>query len=238
MISPISFGSTYKAYAISNNSDIKQQAGYKKLLDYCQDNQLPYESKINIANSSMHEIPTHILTLTVEAPDEHDKEIEAFCANKGIKIEKYGTQELMEPKSIQRRIKNPPMGYRKAMVDVDKLTQLLEKQDNNFDHCESDYEKYYKEKTNFMLKSADMISAPSLYINSKIGKKQMLEYIDSYGVKNLNDDSLIIDLSQRTLDPEHCLYFAMKDAGLKQIPVYVNKDTYELGKALGLMKLV
>ena len=41
---------------------------------------------------------------------------------------------------------------------------------------------------------------------------------------------------QRTNQPDHCTYFALKDLGMDKIPVYVNKQSYEAGRILGLFE--
>lgn len=236
MISPVSFGSTYKVYASTNN--IREQLNYSKMTNFCDEKGFQYESDIRpITTPSMYQTPQQIYTLTTEVPDESNKDVEAFCTAKGIKFHKFENKDILKPESIYSRIQLPPIGYKKVLVDADKLSEFLQTQtDNNFEHCEKDYQKFFKKRTDFMLKSADRIPAPTLYILPTMGHKNALEYIRTYGSDKLNENSVITDLSQRTEDPDHCLYFAMKDLGMKQIPVYVNRDTYEIGKALGLLK--
>ena len=235
MINPVSFGSTYKM-SVNNHSSVKKQMHYRALTQYCEENELPYQTKVEpIFMTSTH--PEEIYTLTAVLPDKDDINFEMFCKNRGIKVEKFENENIMTPRSILKRIKNPPKGYIKAYVDAEKISKFLEKQrDNNFKHCKHDYDMYYKNKTDFMLKSFDFITAPTLHVNSPMGTKEALEYIRKYGSKMINEDSVMVNLDQRTDDPDHCLYFAMQDAGLKQIPVYVNRTSLELGRAIGFIE--
>ncbi len=236
MISPISFGSTYKK-AIKDSSDSKQKSGYRELIKFCQDQDYNYELKESPRISLSHYSSEGSSALAIIVPDAYDSQIEAFCIERGINIDKYLSKDLMSPTGIVRRIKTPPIGYKMAYVNADRLNKLLgDKSDNNFEHCEKDYKKYFKKETDNIIRSADPIPAPTLYINSHVNKDQTLSYIKKYGLKDLDEKFLIINLAQRTYKPEHCLYFAMRDAGVTQIPVYVDDYTYEMGRALKIMR--
>ena len=88
-----------------------------------------------------------------------------------------------------------------------------------------------------MLKSGNDIQTSTIYITSNGSQvEDTLDYISKYGADNLNKDQIIIDFAQRTSDPDHCVFFALKDAGFENIPVYVNDDTYKLANALGLIE--
>ncbi len=236
MISNVSFGSTFKVNNKENNFQKFQQFGeYASEIENNPNVTVQFEDKFNIKDPYFGTFD-YKAGYTVIAPDEKDIDIETYCQNNGIKFHRYNTEDLTSPEGILKRIKPAPKGYIRAMVDVDKLSELLKNQNSNFQHCEKDYQNYYKEQTDIMLKNGNPISAPTLYINSYNSKEEMLEYINKFGSDNLNENSLFIDLAQTTSDPEHCLYFAMKDLGFEQIPVYVNKDSYEMGQALGIIK--
>jgi hypothetical protein len=44
----------------------------------------------------------------------------------------------------------------------------------------------------------------------------------------------MIDFCQLYVEPDHCVYFGLRDLGMNKIPVYVDKQSYEAGKILGL----
>lgn len=167
-------------------------------------------------------------------PDRMDTDVETFCANKGISYKKLSTKDLLNPDLIAGRIKNPPEGYKRVDVDSEKLKKLIKNQANNLDHCKKDYNKYYKDATDTMLKKGDAITASTFRIYSTSGNEDLKRFVERYGAKNLNDNQIIVDFNQKTDEPDHCMYFALKDLGMKKIPVYVDERTYEAGKILEL----
>lgn len=236
MISPVSFGSTYKVSANSKDS-INQQLGHEKLIQYCDKNQIPYEETSTCTTIKPYGSTRYKTATTIVSPFSQDKGIETFCANMGINFHKYETGKIMNPENIEARVEDAPQGFRTAKINPQKLEELLMSQkNNNLAHCKSDYNKYFQDKLDFMLKSGNEIPATTLYITPWSTKEEALDYIKNWGSSNLNDDSISVDFNQRTDDPDHCMYFAMKNAGMTSIPVYVNNDTYELGKALGILE--
>ena len=171
---------------------------------------------------------------TLIVPDYMDFDIETFCANNAISYKKYDTKDLLNPKSLISRIEDAPGGYKKVYIDNKKLEKLSENQYNNFAHCKNDYEKYYSDSVNVMLRSGDKIPASSLAIYNLSGNQDLKYYVESFGADNLNKEQLIIGFNQKTDDPDHCIYFALKDMGFDNIPVYVDDETYEAGRILGL----
>lgn len=235
MISNISFGSTYKVSAAGKDS-IQQRQGYSDFVEFCDKNQFQYSEDINTRLNK----PDYNLTCTTQAtlvvPDRFDKMIDTFLVSNGIQFKRYVTNSLMQPRTINHRTQPAPKNMHTAYVNVRKLEQMLEQQDSNFEHCKSDYNKYYRDKLDFMLKSGDDIPASSLYITSMTGTNDALDYIEHFGKENLNQDSISFCLSQKTNAPDHCMYFAMKDAGMAAVPVYVDDNTYRLGLAMDLFE--
>lgn len=172
---------------------------------------------------------------------EFDADIESILASYGVKFEKYDPNELLTPESIDKRIKKPESASRNsiiAYVNPDKLNELTKTQtQGNIDHCRNDYNDYYKKETKRILETPSSITAPTMYIIPDMAGSvdDTVKYIKRYGSENLNPDSLLIDFSQRTDEPDHCLFFAMEDAGMKEIPVCVDPETYKIGKAIGLI---
>lgn len=234
MISPVSFGSTYKIVTSSKDS-IKQQLGHDKIARFCEDIQIPYSETTTTSVSKPFGETRYQINTTMVANDREDKSIEAFFAANGINFRKYAIQSLMNPKVIESRVQPAPSGFKLAKINADKLEKfLLNQKDNNFNHCKSDYKKYYCDELDFMLKSGDDIPAATLYITPWGNKNSAIDYINRWGSENLNEDTMGINLAQRTDSPDHCMYFAMKNAGMNSIPVYMDNDSYELAQAMGL----
>ena len=220
----VSFGSTYK---INHSFNLNNAVSLGDLIDKCEQDKIPYNLQYG-RNSIM---------TTIAAADSQDKDVETMCARLGINYKKYSTDSLMTPQAIMCRVAQPPKGMQMVKIDADKLEKLIASQhDNNIGHCEKDYKKYYLSDTDFMLKSGDEIPASTLYINPEMGKDNMLEYIKRFGKERINPDSIYINFSQRTDKPDHCVFFAMKDRGMTEIPVYMNQDSYEVANALGIVK--
>ncbi len=233
MITPITFTSTYSAsskqngyskfssfydYALekeaSNNVDV--------LYDTLQDDSYPYSTYEDC---------------TIIAPGLLDYDIELYCMYNGINYKKFIDEELLSPDNIDNRIEDAKAGMRIAYINSDKLEKLIKKQDSNFEHCKKDYDKYYNERTEVMIRSGKQIPATTLYITpSHSNVEDTLQYIDNFGAESLNSQQLLIDFAQRTDYPDHCIYFALKDLGMKNIPVYMNKNTYKSAQALDVLE--
>lgn len=255
MIKPISFGSTYRTYvtnlnnenAINSNGELKQ---------FCDENCIPYkQTYVDTKGSSSDFSPykktkpsRYIETIddfataqcTIVASDNYDADIEEICANKGIKFEKFNTQEVLGLKSILRRINPAPKGYLLAYIDSKKLEKLLQAQtDNNFNHCEKDYNDYFKDSTDFALKSGDGIDVQTLSINYKgddSTPESLEKYVNCYGIDNLNSDSLSIGQEQRGNNTDINTYYSLKDMGFNAIPMYLDDASFKNAQTLGLIK--
>lgn len=235
MISNISFGSTYKVNATGNDS-LRQRQGYNDFVEFCDKHQFQYAEDIDTKITQPDGKLTCATQATLIVPDRFDRMIDAFLISKGIDFKRYITHSLMQPKTINNRVKPAPQNMLTAYINVKKLEELLKAQNNNFGHCKSDYNKYYRDRLDFMIKSGDEIPASTLYITPWNGTKDALDYMEKYGSENLNKNSISFDLNQTTDSPDHCMYFAMKDAGMTAVPVYVDKDTYQLGLAMNLFE--
>lgn len=220
----VSFGSTYK---INQQYSQRNSGSIEILFEHCEDKRIPHDILYG----------DKLISATIVSPDNADKDIETMCARLGIDFKKYATEQLINPNAIMRHIIRPPIGKRVVKIDADEFEKLAAFQENNnIIHCENDYIRYYSPRTNFMLKSGNEIPATSVYINPVSGKDSMIEYIEHFGKDKINPSSIFIGFEQKTNDPDHCMYFAMKDAGMKEIPVYMDQDSYELANALGIVK--
>ena len=238
MISKVSFGSTYK---VSNDNP----ASFPKFRDfahqtYALHKELNTGVKIGLKDKFIQNGGYDDFIYKAEqiliVPDSMDIDVETYCANNGINYKKIDTKDLLNPETITSRIAYAPDGYRKVNVDAEKLEELAKKQDSNLKHCRSDYDKYYSDKIDTMLKSGDKIPATTLVIQNHSGNENLSRYVNKFGVNNLNDGQLFIDFNQKTNSPDHCVYFALKDMGINKIPVYVDKQSFEAGNILGLFQ--
>jgi len=241
MVSAISFTGTYKVNFNNNNPD-----NFLKFQEYALDKEMREGVKTilkdRIVKNGDGENFNYEAERTLIVPDNMDIDVETFCANNGISFQKLETNDLLNPKNVVDRIQEPPKGFTKVDIDVEKLEDLIETQNSNLEHCESDYEKYYYDSLDTMLRSGDKIPASTLYINPnngyigfrKEGNEILKRYVNMFGVRGLNDKQVGLFFTQRTKNPDHCVYFALKDMGLKKVPIYVNEQSYEAGKILKL----
>lgn len=231
MVSSVSFTGTYKV----NNQNPKT---FSKFQNYALNKGLEDGVKTilkdRIIKRGNHGSFDYMAEQTLIVPDYMDVDVENFCANNGISYKKYDTKDLLNPKTITSRIACAPEEYKKVNVDVKKLEELAKNQSSNLEHCRSDYDKYYSDSVDTMLRSGDDIPATTLRILDPSGNNDLRRYVDTFGVEHLNDEQIFIDFSQKTDNPDHCVYFALKDMGIDKIPVYVDSQTLEAGHILGL----
>ena len=234
MINPISFGSTYK---VSTNSKDNEVIAFDKFQELCEIVHSERKGSTKYEDKVEKKYPYNwSATQTLVVPESLDRDVERYCALHGITFTKIFTHKLLRPENIFSRIQPAPKDKVLAYVNTKKLDKLIEKQSSNFAHVKSDYEDYFNRKTDLALKSGDKFATSTLYINPKDGSEDALKYIIKNGANALNDNSMTIWLNQETFDPDHCMYFAMKDLGIKSIPVYLDKESYAIGNALGLFE--
>lgn len=230
----VSFGSTFK---IRDNKH--DYVNNYKIMDFCEKNDLEYGSKTEIIKpaKNYHDVPMYTVNTTIIAPDHKDAFVESYLANKGVSFKKLSTTDLLDKTKIEERIQDAPKNMQLVNLDVEKLEQILQNQSNNIEYCEDNYNNYYKDRVNSLIKSGDKIPATTLYINPAGDSVEgSIDYINNFGTDRLNDNQFVLMFNQSTDEPDHCMFFGMKDLGMDKVPVYVNKDTYQLGHALGLFK--
>lgn len=227
----VSFGSTYK---INAGADIRNNG---KLVDFCSDNNLDYSTKVESKRGYLSSKPSVKINTTIIAPDQKDNILETYLANQGIKFKKLDTKELLSKSKVESRIEKPVQDRKLVKINAQKLEKLARNQDQNIDYCEDNYEKYYKDSVDLMIKSGDKIPATSLFI-TPLGEstEDTVKYIKNFGADRLNDSQLSFWFNQECPDsPDHCMFFGMKDLGMNSIPVYVDNDTYKIADALGII---
>ena len=225
MVSKVSFGSTYKVQY--NSADKKSDfEKFQAFGDYphTEGSIMTIKDKFTGYNYSAERM--------LIVPDEQDKDVEAYCKRYGIEFTKRTNDELLNPQNIRYRIEEPRKGYIQVDLDVDKFEEVLGRaSDSNVKHCEEDYKKYFKKETDFVLKSGKPFPTSTLFIDSNI-YSGFDRFVDLYGAKNVHPR---IDFAQVSPDyHDHAMYFALKDLGMKKIPVYVNENSYNVGHKLGL----
>ena len=229
----ISFGSTFK---IKNSQDYVNES---KIENFCEKNNLEYSSKIEILKpaKSFFDAPAYDIKTSIIAPDNKDSLVESYLANRGIKFNKLSSKDLLDKNKIESRIKDAPKNMKLVKVDVEKLNKLLANQSNNIEHCRKDYDNYFKDNVNLIIRSGDKITATTLHINpTGESAEDTVDYIKKFGSDKLNEDQILLMFTQLTDDLDHCMFFGMNDLGMDKIPVYVNKDTYKIGNALGIFE--
>ena len=235
MISPVSFGSTFKVLT-GSNYPTKQQIGYDALKKYCDTRWLPYNEKSQYDVKQQYGLSTFRISSTIVAPKTEDKNIEQLCKNGGVYFTKLDTAEIMKPAPIVERVDKAPQDYTMALINAAKLEKILENQeDNNFKETKADYLDNHKKETQFMLKSGDKIPASTLHITTWYPPEDVLPQIKQTG--KVDENSIVFNFEQQSSEvPDHCMYFAMQQAGLKNIPVYLDAESYKAADALGIIK--
>ena len=89
-----------------------------------------------------------------------------------------------------------------------------------------------------MLKKGEDIPVSTLYrAQNGYSDEDFINYVDFCGADLLIPNQIFICFAQNTNVPDHCMYFALKELGMKKIPVYVNEQTKVLCEKLGLLSL-
>lgn len=233
MVSNISFGSTY-VVKNEGNSEI----AFDKFQDFILDKEGNDKASVGFVETcAPKHSPSYCCEYTAVVPSAQDSSVETFCLYHGINYSKMTNKELLSFEKIKDRIIRPKAGMRIANINAKKLEEISKNQNSNYDHCKKDYERYFANDVDYILKSGGSIPATSLYINTNGASiEDTLHYIDAYGAENLNPEQLSIDFCQRTDDPDQCVYFGLRDLGMKHIPVCVDDNTYKLCEALGLIE--
>lgn len=220
MVSNIFFGSTFKVTNKNNSfekfSKFQNYAGAKKAYD---------EAQVAMRDKLDPILQKYSAAVTMVVPDSVDNEIEHYCSYNGIQFTKKENNELLNHDEIKKRISEPKTGMHLVHVNSSRLENLAENHDSNMKHCKNNYDKYYNEKIDFMIKSGEDIPATTLYLATP-------DIADPV----LDSNNLFIDFNQETDMPDHCMYFGLKEAGMETIPMYVNDETLALGSELGIFE--
>ena len=233
MISKISFGSTYRACTCLISPEKLNE--FREFAISLRENN---RDTVEFGDcGKLHRIPKCNDSCILVVPDEMDEKVDDFCNKNNIKPDKCDTELYTIPDVILARIKNPPKGMRKVKVNSEELQKLTEKQRNNFKALKMLYDTRYKSKMKFLIESGMPISASTLKLEL-IDKDIQDNFEQSGGISidNLPSRALYAKLNSLTKDDiEQYMYFAMQDFGIKEVPMYVNDETYKIANALGIL---
>ena len=172
-------------------------------------------------------------------PNANDNQVEDFCRKRKIPVDKLSTEDLSVSKKILDKIEPPEHGKQIVFVNFKKLEKLAKKQCSNFAFCERKYNEMPNK--NYLFSSSNIpFKTSTLHIKPTRAYKsydELLEFLSTKkDSKNIEDETLFVYLSLESENQNHCVYFALRDLGLKYIPIYVDEDTYKIGHALKLFK--
>ena len=233
---PVSFGSNFRAYVLPN-SDKNQRKGMLELINYCQENEIPHELNYSYQKKTGLIQGLDITTVaTINAPEEKDVDIETICANRGIKFIKKSAEDIKDIEGIKKRLKTP---YTKQIIYVDakRLEEIAKEQHSNLAECREKYENGSKEIAMDRIESGNPLYLPTLNIAPCASSEdEAIEDLQDYGSDFIPPVSYYIDLDRYSKDGNENLFFAMQELGMKNVPVYIEPENYELIKAMDLIK--
>lgn len=233
---PISFGSNYRAFVLPNSNKDERQ-GMIELVDYCVQNEIPHE--INYSYKKKTGLVQGLditTTTTINAPQDKDIDIETICANRGIKFIKKEHENIKDIEEIKKRIKAP---YSKKIVYIDaqRLEEISLEQHSNIKAAREKYENGDKEIAMERIESGKPLQLPTLNIASCISSDdEAIEDLQDYGSDFITPISYYMELDPYSKDGNENLFFAMQELGMKNVPVSIDPDNYDLIKAMDLIR--
>lgn len=231
MIPSISFGSTYKVNNIVNNKE-----NFEKFETFAFRQRVNHGAESKTKKHTASEfpyIPSSECTLAIH--DRYDYIVDSYLENRGIKFKKMPTEDVLNPQTICSRTKKPKKGMFQVPINTDRLKRLCDLNFSNYSLSERDYYDYYESDVEFMLRSGDEYPATTIHIKGKQSTEKELENIKKFGPYLLEPGHFYIELTKKADDYDHLVLFALRDMGVKNVPVYVDKDTYKIADALGII---
>ena len=238
---PVSFTGTYKfTFTPTQQGDGDR---IQNVINSCEQENIPHKEEYkNKGGNYPYSMPVYYIEGTIISPDEKDKMVESFLAQNGFNFERLDLKEINTPENIAARAAKAPDGFIKVKIDAQKLIELTKSQpQGNLDHVKHDYEHYFKDNLMQIIDGGDDYQAPALYLRPYGKVDDTIEYINRYGADRLNENSMLIDLDNADASksssnaPSYAMFYALLDKGLTKMPVYMNKDTYNLARALDLI---
>lgn len=249
MLSPISFQGTFRAYITGTNPKRRAYA-HPQLEKFCAAKEITFDEtfldgkqplpkqNIKIIEKDKNPSDRFFAYYTIFTPDEHDTDLKAFMRANGIKYEQL-SPEMVTQEGIKKRLKPAGAGYSLVYVNSEKIEELLKTQrDSNFQQAKKDYDKFYKGKSQLILRSSEEIEPPVLYVNCNAydgDPNDLKNYINDYGMESLGPNMVGVWQIQQGKDRDINMYYAMQDVGMKDIPVYLDRLSIENAQILGLL---
>lgn len=174
------------------------------------------------------------LDCEIVAPDKYDNELEGLFLQLGVKFNRSGSFNGQIHKKMSLPEGNEK-GLQMVYLDVDKFDEIKSSQlVNPVIKLKYRDDKALDAKKDLL--SGEKVQAPVFNIKSFVngGAEGFVHYVDEFGKDAIIDESLFFDFNDTELD-ESRYFFAMREFGLKQIPVCVDEDTFIVGKKLGLL---
>lgn len=231
MTSPICFKGTY-IFPLSGNSGDK----FHKMFDYINKN----NSNLQFGYADLDKFDNGCYigkekVLNVITSKELDFPIESYCLQNGISFTKISDISLIEP--LTTLLNTVPSKDKKILtfIDIFQFEKLIKSQRTNVYACYEQYSNLHRSRVLGMIKYSDDIQAPTLEITpNNMSSKEALDILD--GSKKLQDDFLTVAFTSKSLNPDYELYFGYRELGLTKIPVFVDKNTHDIGLKLGIFK--
>lgn len=233
---PISFGSYYKAYVLPNSTE-DQKKGMMEVIAYCLNNSIPYGVTFPYKEKNN---PTHELEITtiteINAPNEKDIDIETIFANRGIKVIKRAAENVKDIEAIKKRIKQPS-GKQIVYVDAKRLEKISQEQHSNIAKSKAAYENGSKKTAMETIESGKELNLPTLVIDACASSNdEAIEDLQYYGPDFILPISYYMDLDPYSKNGNANLFFVMQELGMKNVPVYIYPKSYDLIKAMDLIR--
>ncbi len=219
-ISPISFGSIYnfdfKINTVQNNFD-----QHWELQNYCNKNDYEYITKFYSSNKlSKDESNIDEAQSFATVPDEKDVTFEAFCKQKNIDFIKYPS---VDSKKILSKIDSKQGGI--WLIDANLFEHSIPIYNlKNYLNCKKNYELVYKPAFSKLLDNETKLEPPVLFFNYKDNLKD--------SPKNQIIEAMFDESGEV---PAYCIYFALKDSGINEIPVKLDENSARLANDWGLI---
>ena len=254
LIGPVNFTSRFVANFtkndIENNPDIEERLrseGIKQgVTEY---------NPINKQGAPIKNKHGVLVVKTTEyiAHDFDDAHLTYFLSNRGIEFKKISPQDeeqinkdKISPQDEKRIYKDKilskivrPKGlnddYKLITVNATMLEYIANKHVlGNFDSCRKLYLSCHADSAEDWVENSKEIEAPILRISPVAGNIVVIDR--NYASCNYDKCSIMVDFPYiHPYDENRTSYFALRDAGLNEIPVCVDSETYSYCKSFGLI---
>ena len=174
------------------------------------------------------------------AHDFDDVPLTYFMASRGIEFKEVFPQdkEQIDKDKILSKIVMPKGlndNYKLITVNGPMLEYIANMQVlGNFDSCRKLYLSRHADGAEDWVENSEKIEAPVLRISPVAGNIDVIDR--NYASCNYDKCSIMVDFPYiHPYDENRTSYFALRDAGLNEIPVCVDSETYSYCQSFGLI---